>query len=276
MRTVTFEQLHEEHEKVALGLQYTIAERERLKVLLRIIGDMMKSKVDANFPEIISTLLETPAERYQDIFAVLASGGKRNGYFVEFGACDGLLVSNTVMLERRFGWRGVLAEPDRYWKDRLPMNRTAVIDTRCVSSVTGQQLEFYQSDRPGNSSPDHDHAYLGSVLASYSVETVTLSDLLKHHKAPTFIDFLSVDTEGHEKDVFANFDFDRYKFGFICVEEHEGVAPIDSVQPILERGGYKLILPRNEGRPIPMQITGIDKFFVPAGHPAEQWVSTFY
>jgi FkbM family methyltransferase len=273
MKTLTFDQLQKEHEKLSVGLQYTIAERERLKVVLRIIGDMMESKPDVDFSGIISTLLETPAERYQDIFALLASGGKRNGYFVEFGACDGLVASNTLMLERHFGWRGLLAEPDRFWKDRLPMNRTAAIDTRCVSSLTGQQLEFYQSDRPGNSSPDQGHIHLGNVLASYSVETVSLLDLLNHHKAPPFIDFLSVDTEGHEKDVFANFDFDLYKFGFICVEEHEGVAPIDSVQPIIESAGYRLILPRNEGRPIPMQIAGIDKFFVLAGHPAEKWVS---
>ena len=271
MRTWTLEELHAENEKNALGLQYTIAQRERLKLILRILGRMINSGSDANFSEIIDTLLETPAERYQDIFALLVNGGKRDGFFVEFGACDGLAANNTVTLERRFGWKGILAEPDRFWQERLPLNRSALIDKRCVSSASGLQLEFYQSDRPGNSSPDQNHPYLGGVAASYLVETVSFLDLLKAHNAPSFIDFLSVDTEGHEKEVFTNFEFSQYQFGFICVEEHEGVFAENSVQPILERAGYQVIFPREEGRPVPMQITGVDKFFVPKDHPATKW-----
>ncbi|MEJ0077359.1 MAG: FkbM family methyltransferase [Alphaproteobacteria bacterium] len=285
MKTWTFEELHDENEKNALGLQYTIAQRDRLRLLLRIIGATAKGLItvsaegatgvggesEADLPDIITALLESPAERHQDIFALLINGGKRNGYFVEFGACDGLAANNTVMLERRFGWKGILAEPDRFWQERLPLNRTAIIDKRCVSSETGRYLDFYQSDRPGNSSPDSSHAYLGGVVASYQVETVSLLDLLKEHRAPRFIDFLSVDTEGHEKAALANFDFDQYRFGFICVEEHEGVAAADSVEPILQNAGYTVIFPREEGRPIPMQITGVDKFFVPSNHPTTGW-----
>lgn len=265
--TSNLEQLHKDNEKISLGLQYTIAERERLKALFRIISEALNAENGEIISHIIECLLKTPAERFQDIFALLLSGGKRDGFFVEFGACDGLVANNTLTLEREFGWRGILAEPCTFWHERLHRNRTARIDTRCVSSVTGDKLEFYQSSLPGNSSPDKNHPYLGSVLDSYTVETVSLLDLLKDHDAPRFIDFLSVDTEGHEMDVFKNFDFDQYKFGFICVEQHEQVTPEESVQPLLEAAGYKVVLPRHEGRPVPMQITGIDQFFVPHDHP---------
>jgi FkbM family methyltransferase len=267
----TLKELHEENEKNALGLQYTIGERERLKALFHMVGEMLKTENASNVSGIIQTLIATPSERYQDVFALLLSGGKRNGFFVEFGACDGLAVNNTLSLERNFDWRGILAEPDVFWHDRLSRNRTARIDKRCVSSVTGGQLEFYQSDRPGNSSSDKGHPYLGSVVQSYTVETVSFLDLLKDHDAPRFIDFLSVDTEGHEKEVFTNFDFEQYKFGFICIEQHEQLSPEDSVQPILEAAGYKVIFPRENGRPVPMQITGIDKFFVPKDYP---WIAS--
>ncbi|MBD9454019.1 FkbM family methyltransferase [Rhizobium sp. RHZ02] len=271
MKTWTFEELHAESEKNALGLQYTIAQRERLKLLFRLIGRMLRTHPNVDYPEIIDTLLTTSAEHCQDVFAILLNEGKRDGYFVEFGACDGIVANNTVNLEQRFGWRGILAEPDRFWHERLSPNRAAIIDKRCVSSVTGAQIEFFQSDRPGNSSPSQEHPYIGGVVKSYKVDTVSLLDLLKDHDAPRFVDFLSVDTEGHEKEVFVNFDFDRYKFGFICVEEHDGVAPADSVQPILEAAGYSVIFAREEGRPVPMQITGVDKFFVPKDHPALGW-----
>lgn len=41
---------------------------------------------------------------------------KRNGFFVELGACDGLYLSNTLFFERSMGWKGVLIEPnDNYF-----------------------------------------------------------------------------------------------------------------------------------------------------------------
>jgi len=270
MKTWTLEELHIEHEKIVLGLQYTIAERERLKVLLKMIGDAIDRGVTADFALIIKCLLSSPAERCGDIFALLLNEGIRDGFFVEFGACDGVAVSNTLSLERYFGWKGILAEPDVFWKDSLPKNRSASIDSRAVSSETGLKLEFFQSARPGNSSPDRGHAYIGEIVDSYTVETVSLMDLLRDHEAPNFIHFLSVDTEGHEKEVFNNFDFDKYRFGFISVEEHAEVSPRDSVQPLLEAAGYRIVFPRETGRPIPMQVTGIDKFFVPRNHPAAQ------
>lgn len=271
MVSLTVEEISAEHEKIVLGLQYTIAQRERLRMLLKLAGIVTDRYANARASDIINLILESPAEHTQDAFAFMFSGCKRNGFFVEFGACDGVTVSNTLALEQRFGWNGILAEPSRFWRDRLPLNRRAAIDFRCVAGKTGEQVSFFESDRPGNSSSQEGHKYLGSVTDSYNVETVSLLDLLDHHSAPKHIDYLSVDTEGSEKDVLESFDFGKYTFGFITVEEHEGVPPERSVQPILERAGYEMIIRRERGRPVPMQISGVDKFFVPVNHPASQW-----
>lgn len=271
MANQSFDELQREHEKIVLGLQYTIAQRERLKKLMEMMGHATNAYPSSNASEIIDMILKSPAEHTQDVFAYIFSGCKRDGFFVEFGACDGLTVSNTLSLERRLGWRGILAEPSRFWKDQLPVNRKASIDLRCVAGQTGLRVKFFESDRPGNSSSQETHTYLGSVTASYEVETVSLMDLLDHHSAPRHIDYISVDTEGSEKEVLETFDFDKYKFGFITVEEHEGVPAEKSVQPLLEHAGYEMIIVREPGRPVPMQISGVDKFFVPAGHPAIKW-----
>ena len=287
MHNWTFEELYEENEKKALGLQYTIAERERLKLLFRIFEKVMEangtpsffqkilhlvgSNKSINYAKVINALLNSTSERYQDIFALLLNNCKNNGFFVEFGACDGLAANNTYTLEKYFKWDGILAEPDKHWHKAIRKKRSVKIDNRCVSSETGKQMTFYQSDRPGNSSVEEGHKYLGAIVDSYEVETVSFMDLLECYNAPEYIDFLSVDTEGHEKEVFTNFDFTKYKFGFICVEQHGDLAPEDSVEPLLKDAGYTVIFPREEGRPIPMQITGVDKFFVPVGHPALEW-----
>lgn len=263
MRDWTFEELQTEHEKIVQGLQYTIGERERLKALFGVVGKIVNPGNAVDISCILDILTKAPSERFQDIFAFLLSGCKYSGFFVEFGACDGVAASNTFTLEKKFAWRGILAEPGDFWHDGLLRNRTARIDKRCVPSVTGNQLQLYRSDRPENSSVDATHPYLGNVVESHAVETVSFMDLLRDHSAPRAIDFLSVDTEGHEKEVFANFDFDRYRFGFICVEQHGQLSPEDRVKPTLEAAGYRVIFPREIGRPIPMQITGIDEFFLP-------------
>ena len=49
--------------------------------------------------------------------------GKRNGTFVELGAVDGLRYSNSLMLERALGWRGLLIEGQPASAAKLAENR---------------------------------------------------------------------------------------------------------------------------------------------------------
>ena len=48
---------------------------------------------------------------YQDIFVLYTLNWKRNGFFVEFGATNGFDLSNSYLLEKDFGWKGILCEP---------------------------------------------------------------------------------------------------------------------------------------------------------------------
>ncbi len=53
---------------------------------------------------------------HQDIFVLYTLSWKRNGFFVEFGATNGVFLSNTYLLEKNFGWKGILSEPNPHWR----------------------------------------------------------------------------------------------------------------------------------------------------------------
>jgi hypothetical protein len=46
------------------------------------------------------------AQLFQDLLVLFLLSEKRGGYFVEFGATNGISLSNTKLLEQDYGWRG--------------------------------------------------------------------------------------------------------------------------------------------------------------------------
>jgi FkbM family methyltransferase len=176
-----------------------------------------------------SNFMNSQAQLFQDLFVIFLLKGKRDGFFVEFGATDGRDLSNTFVLEKHCGWKGLLAEPAKYWHAALKANRTASIDTRCVWKQTGAMLEFKETESAEfstiNSLALKDFHKSNRVKGTtYSVETVSLNDLLKAHNAPRDIDYLSIDTEGSELDILKAFDFTDYDIKIMTIE-HNFVEP---------------------------------------------------
>lgn len=178
----------------------------------------------------------------QDLFVLAELGFKRNGYFVEFGATDGDHLCNSHLLEKEFGWTGILAEPARVWHAKLKANRAAHIETNCVWSSTGETLQFNEVNSPElstisrfNSSDEHTEARKRG--RSYDVHTISLNDLLAKYDAPAHLDYLSIDTEGSELEILAQLDFDRYRFSVITCE-HNGTAARAKIYDLLTSHGY--------------------------------------
>jgi FkbM family methyltransferase len=169
-------------------------------------------------------------------------GTDRPGFFVEFGATNGIDLSNTAILEKRYGWRGLLAEPAKTWHTNLVKNRTCLIDFRCVSSATDRNIEFWEAEVPELSSiyawKDYD-AWSPSRREGnlYKVETVTLNDLLAEHSVPKIVDYLSIDTEGSEYEILKDFDFAKFSFHFISIE-HNYNPNRELICDLLAKNGY--------------------------------------
>lgn len=183
----------------------------------------------------------------QDLWVLAKTGYKRNGYFVEFGATDGVFLSNTFLLERQFDWRGICAEPHPRFFAQLEKNRACLVTNACIAGQSGRQVEFILADEYGGIADfanDDNHAdkrdafrRLGHTM---QVTTTSLHDLLTTHNAPHNIDYLSIDTEGSEFDILKDFPFDQWRIQCITVE-HNFSAIREPIQQLLEPLGYQRI-----------------------------------
>lgn len=178
----------------------------------------------------------------QDLWVCFELREKRGGFFVEFGATNGLKNSNTWLLETQLGWQGILAEPNPVWHADLTANRTAHIDHRCVSSASGEMVTFITTNDVDPelsaiadfSGGDHfsDVRQQGERI---QVATISLKGLLDEYGAPAEIDYISIDTEGSELEILTNYDFSR-RFKLISVEQNKKTEA--GIQALLERHGY--------------------------------------
>lgn len=181
----------------------------------------------------------------QDLWVLWELDLKAAGYFVEFGAYDGTSHSNTKLLEDRFGWTGLLVEPNPDMADALIDSRSVSVDRRCVWDVTGETVDLLLSDDPelatvvAHAVPDlHTTARQATAVRTVSVPTVSLNDLLDEYHAPDAIDFMSVDTEGTELRILRAFDFARRKPRLVAVE-HNRRAGEHELDLLMQANGYE-------------------------------------
>ncbi len=181
----------------------------------------------------------------QDLWVLEKSAFKRHGFFVEFGATDGVLLSNTYLLETEFAWTGLCAEPNPKMFAQLRHNRHCVVSDACISGVSGEEADFIFAGAFGGLARhcaadlhrDRRAAYASAGQVGRLV-TISLDDFLRSHRAPYDIDYLSIDTEGSELEILTNFPFARWNIRLITVE-HNNTPHKDSIFDLLRRHGYQ-------------------------------------
>ena len=162
-----------------------------------------------------------------------------NGVFVELGACDGIIYSNTYFFEKILNFKGILIEPNKDLFKLLQENKKKHrSNTVCIQKAISTEKDdvlFLSSTNDGHKpcggikkymSNDHLNMWFSKNIETYTVETDTLSSICLQNNI-TYIDLFSLDVEGGELEVLHTIDFTKVEIYVICIElsnkkgEHE-------------------------------------------------------
>jgi FkbM family methyltransferase len=185
-----------------------------------------------------------PEERLKEEF--FGAGG---GYFVDVGANDAEMWSQSFHLEQR-GWSGVLVEPQPDLAAALHVRRKAKVYAVACSAPenVGKTMVLHLAGIYSSLDPN---LSISTVLPEGAVEVpiMTLDAVLNDAGAPAPIDFLSIDTEGHEIEVLAGFDLTRWRPRLILIED---LVLDHRLHRLLTGRGYKWV-----------RRTGLNSWYVP-------------
>ena len=203
---------------------------------------------------------------YQDIFASFIVGDKYDKTFLEFGATDGLDISNSYTLESSFNWKGVLSEPSPQWHEALKKNRkNSKIITKCIWKESGKKLDFFMSDFGSLSTikdfvendkisiPTNTEIRLKSGK-TISVETISLNDVIKEYFNSICPSYISIDTEGSEYEILKAFDLDNFRPKVFTIE-HNHTENETKIDEYLITYGYVRIF---------RKLTTFDAWYIPS------------
>ena len=173
----------------------------------------------------------------QDTHVLSVYNNKRNGFFVEIGAYDGIESPNTYVLEKDFGWTGLCVECNPRFYSSLLNTRSCFKSNSAVYNVDDREMEFYDSGGYAGLVETNNHVHIVND-PKIIVRTKKLTTLLNEINAPVFIEYLSLDTEGSEYEILREHDFNKYKFGYICIEHNKIEKNRKAIRELLESKGY--------------------------------------
>lgn len=196
-----------------------------------------------NLPQ--ETYQKIKSQNLQDLIALDLFGFKRKGVFIEAGACDGILNSNTFLLEKNYDWTGLLVEPVSEYYLQLEQNRDVITSNVAISKVNNKQLDFLITANKDLSTIKgyEGNDYHSENRMNYNIEKVTtktLDQLIIENFQNFEMDFLSLDTEGSEFEIIKSLDFSKHKINVICVE-HNFNTNRDLIRKYLLKNNYKLL-----------------------------------
>lgn len=165
----------------------------------------------------------------------------RGTRFLDIGAYDGETLSSTRALVNK-GWSGVYVEPNPNVMNKL-QEIASLSNSDILQVAIGQScgnVPFYvTNDMLSSLDKDHVEKWEKScqvVFDTIDVEVIDVNTLSQ--KIGYNYDFLNLDVEGINWDIFQQFDWSKWKFNVVCIEFDNKLAEI---RKTLESAGFRVV-----------------------------------
>lgn len=168
----------------------------------------------------------------------------KKGFFIEAGAYDGVILSNTYALEQ-LGWNGICIEANPTHFNELIKNRKSLCFNYAVSNKT-ETCKFFPNGLCGHLSEDK-----GTI----EIQKTTFVELIPSTIAE--VDYLSLDVEGHEIEALEGYPFHKIPPKLITIEHNSycgGQVLKNKIYEFLIHKGYfrfkeDILLPKSKWLP---------------------------
>lgn len=174
----------------------------------------------------------------EEKFIVQHARGTR---FLDIGAYDGETLSSTRELVNK-GWSGVYVEPNPIVLDRLrtvaSLSNSDVLPV-AVGTTCGTMPFYVTDDMLSSLDKAHTEKWEKScnvVFNAIDIDVVDVEALAK--RIGYHYDFLNLDVEGLNWDIFQQFDWSKWKFNTVCIEYD---SKLSEMQRVLESAGFRLV-----------------------------------
>lgn len=168
-------------------------------------------------------------------------------FYVDVGANDGLIVSNTAHFDLNLGWKGICVEPHPRAFSELQKNRPNSINLNyCITDSEGEvdflSISGYAEMLSGIKSfyseehlkrIDSEIQKHGGEKQIIKIVSKPLWKVLKEYDVKK-IDYLSIDTEGSEFEILNGIDFERVDIRVISTENSSN----KNINKLLQDKGY--------------------------------------
>lgn len=174
---------------------------------------------------------------------------KKDGFYVDIGANDGITFSNTKVMED-YRWGGYCVEPDCEMFKKLQQNRKSINVNAALSDKNGKakflkisgkaQMLSGLTDLYAEEHKDRIRREVeinGDQMEEIEIDTITFDELLRDIPDGKVIDFVSIDTEGSELTILKSIDFKRWNISVLAVENN---YVTDEMRDYMKEQGYSI------------------------------------
>ena len=187
---------------------------------------------------------KTYSQLFQDLaFLFFCSGEPINGTYLEVGVGDGINHSNTYLLEKKIGIKGILIEADPRQTKQISKFRGATL-IKCIAGSKNDVVSINLASIPelswvGKNKPN-DNLFRSSTK-KFAINSRTLDSILEENLKENTLDYLSIDVEGYENEVLLGFSLNRWQPKFINIEHNRDELQIDNFKNFFKEN-YTLVL----------------------------------